>query len=121
MGGLEAPTPRTPSRLASVVPERPARSRTAAERARGSTLSAVPQHRRADVIAGFLCAFSLAVAGIATVRTPALLAPAAILLALVAARMSDVHRTLAAWAVGLGTVAFIVGMTVAVLTDSPLY
>jgi hypothetical protein len=84
-------------------------------------VSAVPQQRRADVIAGFLCAFSFAVAGIATVRTPALLAPAAILLALVAARMSYVHRTLAAWAVGLATVAFVVGMTVAVLTDSPLY
>ncbi len=84
-------------------------------------MSTVPQHRRADVIAGFLCAFSFAVAGIATVRTPVLLAPAAILLALVAARMSEVHRKLAAWAVGLATAAFVVGMTVAVLTDTPLY
>jgi hypothetical protein len=81
----------------------------------------LPQHRRADTVAGFLCAFSLAVSGIAMVRTPALLAPAAILLALVAARMSEVHRRLAAWAVGLAGVAFVVGMTVAVLTDAPLY
>ena len=89
-------------------------------------MSAVPEgdlpgHRRADSVAGFLCAFSLAVAGIATVRTPALLAPVAILLALVAARMSETHRRLAAWAVGLATAAFVVGMTVAVLTDAPLY
>jgi hypothetical protein len=35
--------------------------------------------------------------------------------------MSEVHRTLAAWAVGLATVAFVVGMTVAVLTDTAIY
>jgi ABC-type Mn2+/Zn2+ transport system permease subunit len=84
-------------------------------------VSAIPVHRRADVIAGFLCAFSLAIAGIAAVRTPGLLAPVAILLALVAARMSEAHRKLAAWAVALGTASFVVGMTVAVITDAPLY
>ena len=84
-------------------------------------MSAVPEPRRADVIAGFLCAFSLAIAGIATVRTPGLLAPVAILVALFAARMSDVHRRLAAWAVGLSTAAFVVGMVVAISTDAPLY
>jgi len=84
-------------------------------------MSAVPQPRRADVIAGFLCAFALAIAGIATVRTPGLLAPVAILVALIAARMSEAHRKLAAWAVGLSTVAFVVGMVVAISTDSALY
>ena len=52
-------------------------------------MSAIPQQRRADTIAGFLCAFALALSGIAIVRSPGLLAPAAIVVALVAARMTD--------------------------------
>jgi ABC-type Mn2+/Zn2+ transport system permease subunit len=84
-------------------------------------VSAVPEPRRADLIAGFLCAFSLAIAAVAIARTPGLLAPVAILIALVAARMSDAHRKLAAWAVGLSTAAFLVGMVVAISTDAPLY
>ena len=40
--------------------------------------------RSADRVAGFLCAFSFALSGIAIVRTPGLLATAAILVALVA-------------------------------------
>lgn len=83
-------------------------------------MSAIP-HRRADTIAGFLCAFSLAIAAVAIARTPALLGPVAILIALVAARMSDTHRTLAAWTVAASTVAFFLGMVVAISTDNPLY
>lgn len=84
-------------------------------------MSAVPHQHRADLIAGFLSALSLALAGIATVRTPGLLAPAAILVALVAARMSEAHRRLAAWAVALSTLAFFVGMLVAIATDSRIF
>jgi hypothetical protein len=84
-------------------------------------VSTVPQVRRADTIAGFLCAFSLAIAGIAIARTPGLLAPVAILIALVAARMSEAHRTLAGWAVAAGTAAFVLGMIVAISTDNALY
>jgi len=83
-------------------------------------MSAVP-HQRADTIAGFLCAFALALAGIAVVRTPALLAPVAILIGLVAARMSEAHQRLAAWTVGLATASFVVGMVVAISTDNSLY
>lgn len=82
--------------------------------------AAVP-HRRADTVAGFLCAFSLALSGIAVVRTPGLLAPAAILVALVAARMTEARRTLAAVAVASSALAFFVGMVIAIATDSPLY
>jgi hypothetical protein len=84
-------------------------------------MSAVPQPRRADTIAGFLCAFSLAIAGIAVARTPGLLAPVAIALALVAARMSEAHRKLAGWALVASSVAFVVGMVVAIVTENPLY
>lgn len=68
-----------------------------------------------------MAAFSLALSGIAIVRQPGLLAPAAILVALVAARMSEAHRRLAAVAVGVAGVAFVLGLVVAVLTDASLY
>jgi ABC-type Mn2+/Zn2+ transport system permease subunit len=84
-------------------------------------VSTVPEQRRTDLVAGFLSALALALSGIAVVRTPGLLAPAAILVALVAARMTEAHRTLAAWAVGVSTAAFFVGMLVAIATDSPLF
>jgi hypothetical protein len=84
-------------------------------------MSAREAPRNADRVAGFLCAFSFALSGIAVVRTPGLLAIAAILVALVAVVMTEAHRTLAAIAVAVATGAFFVGMLVAVLTDSTLY
>lgn len=84
-------------------------------------MSAVAHQHRTDMIAGFLCAFALAIAGIAVVRTPGLLAPVAIVIGLVAARMSEAHRKLAAWTVGLSTAAFFLGMVVAISTDSRLF
>ncbi|HUG64242.1 MAG TPA: hypothetical protein VMK83_03415 [Gaiellaceae bacterium] len=84
-------------------------------------MSAAVQERHADRVAGFLCAFSFALSGIAVVRSPGLLATAAILVALAAVVMTRAHRTLAAAAVAAGGAAFLVGMVVSVLTDSPLY
>lgn len=84
-------------------------------------MSTAEQTHRADRVAGFLCAFSLALSGIAIVRTPGLLATAAILVAFVAVVMTRAHRTLAAVSVAVGAAAFLVGMVVAVLTDSTLY
>ena len=83
-------------------------------------MAAVP-HRRADRVAGFLCAFSFVMSGIALARHPGLLAPAAILLALVAARMTEAHRTLAGVAVAVSGFAFFFGMVIAITTASPLY
>jgi hypothetical protein len=91
------------------------------ESARTSGVSAVPSQHRADRVAGFLCAFSFALSGIAIARNPGLLATAAVVVALVAARMTTAHRTLASVAVGAGAAAFVVGMTVAVLTDNGIY
>ncbi len=84
-------------------------------------MSAVSAHGRGDRVAGFLCAFSFALSGIAVARNPGLLATAAIVVALVVTRMTQAHRTLAAVAVAVGAVAFVLGMIVAVLTDSGLY
>ena len=77
--------------------------------------------RSGDRVAGFLCAFSFALSGIALARTPGLLAPAAILVALVAVRMTEAHRTLAAAAVAVSGLAFFLGMVIAIATDSPLF
>ena len=84
-------------------------------------MSAAAAQQRADRVAGFLCAFSLALSGIAIARNPGLLATAAIVVALVAVRMTEQHRKLAAVAVGVGAAAFVLGMVVAVLTDSGLF
>jgi hypothetical protein len=77
--------------------------------------------RRADNVAGFLCAFSFVLSGIALVQRPGLLAPAAIVLAFVAVRMTEAHRTLAAAAVLASGLAFFFGMIIAITTDTPLY
>lgn len=77
--------------------------------------------RSADRVAGFLCAFSLTLSGLALVRTPGVLATAAVIVALVAAVMTRAHRTLAAVSVAVAASAFLIGMVVAVLTDSGLY
>jgi hypothetical protein len=86
-------------------------------------MSTLPQEHddRTDSVAGFLCAFSFTLSGIALARSPGVLAPAAILLALVAARMTRRYSRLAAVAVAVSVLAFFFGMLVAVLTDSPLY
>jgi hypothetical protein len=78
-------------------------------------------YRQADRVAGFLCAFSFVCSGLALVRAPGLLAPTAIVLALVATRMAHGYRTLAAVAVFTGAAAFVLGMTIAIATDSGLY
>ena len=84
-------------------------------------MSTVEPARRADLVSGFLCAMSLTVSGIAIARQPGLLSPAAILLALAAARMTNTHRTLAAVSVAVATLAFFFGMLVAIATDNALY
>jgi hypothetical protein len=77
--------------------------------------------RRADTVAGFLCAFSFVLSGLALVQRPGLLAPVAILVAFVAVRMTEAHRTLAAAAVLVSGLAFFFGMIVAITTDTPLF
>lgn len=79
------------------------------------------EHRRADTVAGFLCAFAFAISGIALVRTPGLLAPVAVILAVAAARMTETHRTLAGAAVIVAALSFFFGMIVSISTDAPLF
>jgi len=78
-------------------------------------------HGSAERVAGFLCAFSLALSGVALARTPGLLAPVAIVVALIAVRMTEAHRRLAAVAVVVSSLAFFFGMVIAITTDSSLF
>jgi hypothetical protein len=78
-------------------------------------------HNSVDRVAGFLCAFSLALSGVALARSPGLLAPVAILVALVAVRMTEAHRRLAAAAVVVSGLAFFFGMVIVIATGSSLF
>ena len=81
-----------------------------------------------DTVAGLLAVASIVLSGIVMGfglllqldARPARLAPVAILLALVAARMSERAQSLALKAALFAAFAWIVGMTVAIVTDGPL-
>jgi FtsH-binding integral membrane protein len=89
------------------------------------------QHERstaADTVAGLLAVASIVLSGIAMGfglllqldARPARIAPVAVILALVAARMSARFQSLALKAALFAAFAWVVGMTVAVVTDGPL-
>jgi hypothetical protein len=76
----------------------------------------------AEIAAGFLAAISLTASAIALVYRPVRLAPFAILIALVAAALAkERNNKLAAAAVAAGTVAWLVGMAIAVIWSNPIY
>ncbi len=81
-----------------------------------------------DTIAGLLAVASIVLSGIVMGfglllqldQRPARVAPVAIILALVAARMSARYQSLALKAALFAAVAWVIGMTVAVITEGPL-
>jgi hypothetical protein len=74
-----------------------------------------------DTVAGLLAMISIFASALGLVWKPLRVVPFAILLALIAARMSDRHSRLVAWAVGAAVVCWTVGMAIAVLTQNPLF
>ncbi len=90
---------------------------------------AAQRYRATDAVAGLLASASFVLSAIAmggglllTLEAyPARTAPAAIVLALVAARMSARFQGMALKAALFGAFAFVVGMTVAVITEAPLF
>ena len=82
----------------------------------------------ADTIAGLLAVGSIVLSGIAMGfglllqldAHPARIAPVAIIAALVAARMSSRYQSLALKAALFAMLAWVVGMTIAVITANPL-
>ena len=95
-----------------------------------SSIEETPRHRSAsaDVVAGLLAAASIVLSAIAMGvglllqldAHPARLAPVAIVLALVAARMSARYQSLALKAALFGAIAWVVGLTIVVVTDGQL-
>lgn len=76
----------------------------------------------AEVAAGFLAAISLTASAIALVYRPVRLAPFALLIAFIAAALAKDHnKRLAAAAVAAATVAWLVGMAIAVIWGNPIY
>jgi len=80
-----------------------------------------PRQRPAEAVAGLMAAAALFVSLVGTVHKPARVIPVAVLVALIAAGIGGRHQRLATWAVVIGAIAFVVGMSVAVATDRPLF
>jgi hypothetical protein len=74
----------------------------------------------ADAVAGVMAAASIALSLIALAERPARLAPIAVVVALVAARMSSRFERLAYSALVIAMVSWVVGMTIAVVTENAL-
>ena len=79
------------------------------------------RERPAEAVAGFLAAASVAVSLIGLAYKPVRTIPIAIVVALVAVVMGGPNQRLGPLAVLVGAIAFVVGMTIAVATESPLW
>lgn len=75
----------------------------------------------ADTVAGFLATLSIFASGIGLIWRPVRLIPFAIVIALIAARMSARNERVALFAVVAAVICWTLGMTIAVLTENPLY
>jgi hypothetical protein len=75
-----------------------------------------------ESVAGILAALAIFMSLIAVARTPLKIAPVAILVALIAVGMAQGRtRKLAAWALVAAGAGWLLGMTIAIATDRPLY
>jgi hypothetical protein len=83
--------------------------------------SPVQEDRPADAIAGLLASLALFAGLIGLVYRPARLIPFAILIALIATAMGGRHARLAAAALCVCGVCFIVGLALAVITNNPIF
>jgi hypothetical protein len=75
----------------------------------------------AEAVAGLMAVASMAVGAWALVERPAVIAPGAVLVALVAAGIGGRHAGLARLAVYLGAVWWVLGMTFAIWRGNSLY
>jgi hypothetical protein len=75
----------------------------------------------ADNVAGFLATLSIFASALGLIWRPVRLIPFAIVIALIAARMSARNERIAWYAVVVAVVCWTAGMTIAVITENPLY
>ena len=74
-----------------------------------------------DTVAGLLATISIFASCLGMIYRPVRIIPFAIIIALIAARMSERQQRLAGIATAFGVVCWTVGMTIAVVTEHPLY
>ena len=74
-----------------------------------------------EIVAGYMAAAAIFVGAIALVIRPLPLSLASLALALSATAVGGRFARLQALAVGVATAAFVLGMTIAVVTGRPLY
>lgn len=77
--------------------------------------------RPAEVVAGYVATAAIFASAIALVHRPLLLSTVSILLAVFAAGIGGRHARLAAFAVAAASAAFVLGMTIAVVANRPLF
>jgi hypothetical protein len=77
--------------------------------------------RPAEVVAGFLAVISIAGSILALVWDPLRASTFAVLVALISVGMAPRNSRLPLLACGIGAICFVVGLTIAVTTDNPLY
>ena len=88
-----------------------------------STYESADPHRwsTADTVAGFLATLAIVASAVGLVWRPVRLIPFAVVLSLIATRMSARNETIAWYAVVAAVICWTAGMTIAVLTENPLY
>jgi hypothetical protein len=79
------------------------------------------RERPSDAIAGLLASLALFASLLGLVYRPARVIPFALAFGLIAAAMGGRHARLASLALSVGAVCFVVGMTLAVITNNPIF
>jgi len=80
-----------------------------------------PRQSSAELTAGFLSVLSIVGSALGAVYQPVKVLPFAFLIALIASAMAPRDSKLPLVAVVFGAICFVVGLTVAVTTNHPLY
>jgi hypothetical protein len=79
------------------------------------------RERPYEAVAGIMAALAITASFVAWAYKPARLAPAAFVVALIAVGMGGRHQRLAAFAVAAAAIGWVVGMTIAVITERPIF
>jgi hypothetical protein len=74
-----------------------------------------------ELVGSFLAVVSIVASLLALVYNPLRLTPFAVLLGLISVGMSPRSARLPALAIGVAVICFIVGLTIAVTTNNPIY
>jgi hypothetical protein len=76
---------------------------------------------QADTIAGLLAMIAIFACTLGLVWRPVRVIPFAIVLTLIAARMSERQERLVGWTLAMCVTCWTLGMAIAVITENPLY